>query len=173
MAISKDQKEQILAQLTDNFKQAKTFVIANYQGLTVRELADFRGALDESGSIYIVAKKTLIKKAAESSGYTIPENQLDGAIGIAFSFNDELAPIQISYKFAQKHDKLKPLGGVMDGEMLTIEALKQLASLPSRNELLAKLVGTINAPVSGFVRVLAGPMRGFQSVITQLQKQKV
>ncbi|OGC82696.1 MAG: 50S ribosomal protein L10 [Candidatus Abawacabacteria bacterium RIFCSPHIGHO2_01_FULL_46_8] len=170
--MSKAQKEQILAQLKTYFQKAKSFVIANYQGLTVKEITDFRAKLDEVGAHYQVAKRTLIKKAAADSGYTLKDEQLEGAIGVAFAFTDEIAPIRVSYKFAKEHNKLKPLAGMMGSEELTIEELKKLATLPGRPELLAKLMGSLKSPLTGFVYVLAGPLRGFQSVISQLQQQK-
>lgn len=172
MAISRSQKEQILAQLKDCFSRAKSFVISNYKGLTVRDMADFRGRLSKTGASYNVAKKTLIKKAASECGYTLKDNQLEGAVGVAFAFEDELAPMRITYKFSKENGKLKPVCGMMGNEELATEKIKQLALLPSHSELFATLVGSLKSPISGFVYVLAGPMRGFQSVITQIHKQK-
>ena len=172
MAITRAQKEQILSQLQANFKQAKSFALSTYQGLTVKELADFRGKLGAAGASYQVAKKTLIKKAAQDAGYQIKDEQLVGAVGVAFSFTDELAAIRVSHQFSVKHDKLQPLGGALGNEELTIEALRQLATLPSRTQLLGKLVGALKSPLFGFTYVIAGPFRGFQSIIGQLHKQK-
>lgn len=162
MAITRSQKEEILQELVDKFKQAKSVVFAEYRGLTVKDVARVRAELRAKGVDYKVAKKTLLRLAAKEAGMEeIPNEVMEGPISAVFSFEDEVSGPKIIHTLGKELEGLTLKGGVMDGKLLTQADAVQLASIPSREELLAKLVGSMKAPISGFHGVLYGTMRQF------------
>lgn len=165
MAKTRQQKEADLQELTDSLKAAKSVVLADYRGTTVKEIDTFRRALSAEGVKSKVYKVSLLKKAYEANG--IPTGELDykAPVIISVSQEDEVAPARIVNKIAKDVKTINILSGVVDGQFTSREQVLQLADLPSKEELLAKLVGSINAPVSGFVNVMAGNLRGLINVL--------
>ena len=172
MAITRQQKEVILADLIEKFKTSKSVMFSRNTGLTVEASQNLRNLLRESGISLHVAKKTLIKMAAKEAGYAeIPEEALEGSIAVAFSFEDEIAAAGIIHKVSKENENITLTGGILDGEVFGPAKAEQLALIPSKEELLAKLVGSMKAPISGFHGVLYGVMRQFvgtlQAVVDQ------
>ena len=166
MAITKEQKNEILKDLIDKFSRSKAVVFADYRGLDVASVSELRGQLREGGAEAKVAKKTLMRLAAEDQKITdIPKEILDGPVAATFSYEDELAGLKILFKFSKENENLKLLGGVIDGKIIGKEEILQLAKLPGRDELLAKMIGSMNAPVSGFVGVLSNLVGGMVRVL--------
>jgi len=157
MTLTKNEKKEVLSDLQDQFKSAKSVVFADYQGLSVKDLKNLRAKLRDNEVTFSVAKKTLLKLAAKDSGYTeIPDDVMEGPVGAAFSLKEEVAAAaKILNDFAKKNKALKLRGSLFEGKVLSVVETKQLALLPSRQELLTKLVYLFQSPVSGFVRVLA------------------
>lgn len=173
MAVTRAQKEAILKKLTEEFSKAKSVVFADYKGLTVAQATQLRRDLRAAKVDYMVAKKTLIQKAAESQGVkNIPQEMLAGAVGVAFGMEDQIAPARVMHAFGKKNSNLPLLGAYMDGTYYDKVAVKALAILPSREELLAKLMGSLKAPIQGMVSVLNGPLRGFLQVLNGLKDKK-
>jgi large subunit ribosomal protein L10 len=179
MAKTRQQKEVIVTSLTDNFGKAKSVVFVNFDGLTVSETGEFRKACREAGLSYAVAKKTLLRRALDSNKLSseIDIAQFQRGVGSVFGFADEVTPAQVVDKFSKAHEAMTVLGGAMlenpEGKkFLSIEQVNALAKLPTRDVLLGKLVGSLNAPISGFVRVLAGNMRGLVTVLNGIKEQK-
>lgn len=165
MAKTRQQKEADLAELVDRLKTAKSAVIADYRGTTVKEIDQFRRALSSEGVQAKVYKISLLKKAFEANGISVTELDYKQPVIISVSQDDEVAPARIINKVAKDIKTINILSGVLDGQFATREQVIALADLPSKEELLAKLVGSINAPVSGFVNVLAGNIRGLINVL--------
>lgn len=165
MAKTRQQKEQDLQELTDRLKDAKSIVLTDYRGTTVKEIDTFRRALSSEGVKSKVYKVSLLKKAYEANG--IPTDELDykAPVILSVSQEDEVAPARIINKVAKDVKTIHILSGVVDGVFASREQVLVLADLPSKEELLAKLVGSINAPVSGFVNVMAGNLRGLINVL--------
>jgi large subunit ribosomal protein L10 len=162
MAISRSQKEELLQELIDKFKQSQSVVFAEYRGLTVKDVARVRSELRAQGVEYKVAKKTLIRLAAKEAGFgDIPTEYMEGPVSAVFSMNDAVTGPKVIFNLGKELEGLKLLGGVMGSQILSPKEANQLAQLPSRTELLAKLVGSMNAPISGFHGVLHGTMRKF------------
>lgn len=161
MAITKDQKTAILDELKQKFGDAKGVVFAQNKGLSVEDAQTLRRGLRESNVDYKVAKKTLIKLAAKEVGYDIPDEVMEGPIAVAFGFDDEIVAAQQISKFAKEFDSLTLMGGFMEGKAIDAEVVKQLASIPSREVLLGQFVGTLMAPLSGFVGIGNGVVGGF------------
>ncbi len=171
MAKSREQKEQTVADLLGYFNSMKSAVFVNYQGLKVKEADELRRSADKEKVSYAVSKKTLLTKALKSAGVDFDAVTLQGMIGVATAA-DEVAAAKLVFEFGKAHESLKILGGVVDGKVVDAAAIRALASLPSRRQLLGQLVGTINAPVSGFVNVLAANLRGLVNVINAIKNAK-
>jgi large subunit ribosomal protein L10 len=162
MAISKAKKEQVLQDLVQKFKEAKSVFFTEYKGLSVAQMADVRSKMKENGVECKVAKKTLIKKAAkEAINLDVSDDMLPGPIGVVFSYEDEVAGPKVVKDLSKDFDALSLTGGILNNEAFGKETAEIYASIPSKDELYAKLVGSIKAPVSGFHGVLHGVMRQF------------
>ncbi|MDP3976196.1 MAG: 50S ribosomal protein L10 [bacterium] len=172
MATTRQQKEVMLKELIDNFAAAKSVVFADLHGLTVEQNFELRRALRDKGVKTKVAKKTLVMLAGKQQGYDIQKSLLDGQIAVAFSMDDEVAAAQEIYQRSKKNEKIKLVGGIFEGKVADRAMINQVAQLPSKLELLAKLVGSMKAPISGFHAVSSGVIRGFVQVCKQLAEKK-
>lgn len=171
MAKTRIQKEQDLAELTDRLKGAKSVVLAEYRGTNVKDIDKFRRALSAEGIISKVYKSPLIKKAFEANGIDATTLDYKVPVMISVSQEDEVAPARLIKTFGKEVKTIGILSGVLDGAFATKEQMMALADLPSKDALRAKLVGTINAPVSGFVNVLAGNLRGLINVLSAVAQK--
>lgn len=166
MAKSRVAKEKSLKDLAGMVQGARGMVFANYAGLTVKDMQELRRTLRTKGVDFEVAKKTIISRAFKDAGLAgIDVAALQGMVSLATSATDEVEPARELAAFAKTHDKMQVLGGVLDGAFVDAAKVKELAKLPSKHELLAKLVGTLQAPVSSFVQVLQGNLRGLVQVL--------
>ncbi len=172
MPKSRQQKEATLSSLGDGLKAAKASVFANFQGLTVAEADELRNLCRKEGVKVLVAKKTLVRKAFNELGLEADPKVYEGGIATFFGTTDEVAPARIVNDFAKKHQVVAIFGGTLDGKYIDAMFVKSLAALPSKQQLLGQLVGTLNAPVSGFVNVLAGNLRGLVSVLNNIKEAK-
>ena len=170
MAKTRKEKEQILAQLQEDLQQ-RAVVLADYQGLTVAEVTDLRDQLFETGYRMMVVKNTILGKALKDANLDISDEALNQPLSVIVA-SDEVAVSKLVEKFAKDHDKITIIGGWIDGKFVDATYITTLSKLPGREELLAKLVGSINAPISGFVNVVAGNLRGLVSVIKQYAESK-
>jgi large subunit ribosomal protein L10 len=172
MAKTKQQKEQSVQALTDGLKNAKSAVFANFQGLKVSESEELRGICRNQNITYIASKKTLLKKALADNGLDIDPKTFEGGVSAVLGNEDEVAPAQVIADFAKKHEVVDIFGGILEGKFIDADKVKELSKLPNKQQLLGQLVGTINAPVSGFVNVLAGNMRGLVNVLNGIKDAK-
>lgn len=162
MAITRGKKEEILANLIEQLKNSKSVIFADFRGVGVKEMDKLRSELRENGAKYMVAKRTLLKLAAKEAGIgEIPDEFVEGPVGAAFSYEDQVTGAKVLYKLGKEFDKLPLRGGIMDGEIFGADKANQLAQIPSREELLAKLVGSLKSPISGFHGTLYSVMRTF------------
>jgi len=120
----------------------------------------------------LVTKKTLMKIALKKAGLAVKPEVFDKSAAAVFGINDEAAPARIVQTFAKTHEALNVFGGILEGKFVGREKILELAKLPSREELLAKVLGSIKAPVSGFVNVLAGNLRGLVGVLSAIKESK-
>lgn len=170
MAITKVEKKEILDKLKLRVANVKAIVFTNYQGLKVAEMQDLRKKLREKQINYEVIKTTLIKKSLQEAGIEIDEKIYKKPVALAFSQGDEVEPNKIIYNFSKANEKLKILGAIIGNEFIEVDKVKALACLPGRDELYAKVVGSISVPLSGLVNVLEGNLRGLVSVLKQYQE---
>jgi len=173
MAKTKQQKQDIIKDLAGKLQSAKAVVFANFQGLKVSESEDLRGKCRDQKIDYVASKKTLLTKALSQAGLEINANDFAGGIAAVMGQDDEVSPAQTINNFAKTHNVVEIYGGILEGQFISAAKVKELAQLPSKHELYAKLVGTLNAPVSGFVNVLAGNLRGLVSVLNNIKEAKV
>jgi len=153
MAKSRQQKSSTVEKLVDAFKRAKSVAFANYKGLTVAQADELRKKAREAGVEYVVAKKTLVTKAAKEAGYDVNAKSFEGMIGAAFGTADEVAPAKVIGDLS-KSTSISLVGGIFDGAAVDAAKVTALSKLPGKKDLLGTVVGTIYAPVSAFVRVL-------------------
>lgn len=172
MAKTRAQKGQIIDEISKLLSDAKSMVFCDYYGLTVVELEDLRKKLRERGSRFLVSSKTLFTRAAKAAGLEIDPKLFEGGFGVAFGLEDEVSAANVLYQFKKEHDALKIQGGVMGKELVDVSYVTTLAQLPSRDELIAKAVGSIAAPISGFVRVLGGTVRSLLYTLNAIQQKK-
>lgn len=173
MPKSRQQKQTTVESLIDGLKQAKGVVFANFQGLTVAETEELRGQCFKENVEMLVAKKTLVKRAFEEVGLKdVNPKTFQGGVATFVAQNDEISPAKIVSNFAKKHEMVTVYGGVLEGKFIDKAMVKSLSALPGKQELLAKMVGSLNAPVSGFVNVLAGNLRGLVSVLNNIKNAK-
>ncbi|HRY36494.1 MAG TPA: 50S ribosomal protein L10 [Candidatus Magasanikbacteria bacterium] len=173
MPKTKQQKKVVVESLGEDIKKAKAVVFANFQGLTVSQSEDLRKKCRKEGVSVTVAKKTLLRKVCEELGLNdINPKTFEGGVATFVSPLDEVAPARIVATFAKTNDKVSIYGGILENKFIAGDYVKSLAALPSKQELLGKLVGSINAPVSGFVNVLAGNLRGLVSVLNNIKNAK-
>jgi large subunit ribosomal protein L10 len=154
MPKTRQQKADTIERLTKEFKAAKAVVFADYQGLTVAKADELRRRMRESDVTYVVAKKSLITRAAKDAGYEIDAKAFPGMLGVAFGAADEVAPAKVLGDMAALDAPIKLVGGVFEGAVVPAEKVVALSKLPSKKQLLGQLVGTIAAPMSAFVRAL-------------------
>ena len=173
MPKTRKEKQDIVGVLTDAIKRAKGLVVANFQGLTMKDSDELRGQCKEQSVSYLATKKTLLRKAFADAGYGVETKSFAGGVSILASEGDEVAPAQIIAKFGKTHEAAKVFAGILDGALIDAAKVHELAKLPGKHELLGQLVGTINAPVSGFVNVLAGNIRGLVTVLGAIKEKKV
>jgi len=173
MPKTKDQKKQIVDDLADKLSKQKSLVFADYKGLTVFEAQEIRKLAKEQNAEYIVAKKTLIQLALDKAGIKdVDVKAMEGNVALVIGFEDEVAPAKITAEYAKDHESLKLIGGVMENQYIDLAKVEALSKIPSKPELFAKLVGSINSPVSGFVNVLAGNLRGLVGVLNAIKDTK-
>lgn len=173
MPLNREQKAELLKDLSDRFARAKSVSFSDYRGLTVNEMQELRRKLREHGVEYKITKKTLIRKACASAGIKeVPNESLEGPVGAAFGYEDEVAPFKAIATVAKQFEKLTLLGGVMAGALVSNKDASELSKLPSREELLAKLVGTLVAPIAGLQGTLSGVMRKFVATVDAVRVEK-
>lgn len=154
------EKQQIVAGLTEKLKGAATGIFVDYCGLTVSQDTELRSKLREAGVEYKVIKNTLCRFAIKECGLDDLDSILNGPTSLATSTEDPVAPARILAEFAKKNVKLEIKAGFMDGKVMTLDEIKMLANTPSREILLATILGSLNAPASKLVRTLQAMVDG-------------
>jgi large subunit ribosomal protein L10 len=172
MAITRAKKEEIVADLTEKFGKAKSVVFARYKGVNVKDFTNLRGKLRAEESEAKVAKNTLVKIALKDKKVKLPEEFLQGQMAIFFSYSDELSAPKNVYDFAKANESMKIKGGIFEGAFIEKSEVEKLACIPSHEELLAKLVATLDSPVRGFVTVLSGNLRALVYALNAIKDTK-
>ncbi len=176
MPKTKEQKRTILKELSDKISRAKSIVFAKYNALTVKENEDLRTKLRKENNEYYVAKKTLFGLALKDKAISgLDIKKFEGQVAAIFGYEDEVSPAKIVGQFKKDKDKegkIEFMGGILENKYISANEVENLAILPSKSELYGKIVGSINAPVSGFVNALAGNIRNLVNVLKAVGDKK-
>ena len=165
-------KQQITEDLHERFAKSAIIVLTDYKGLDVASINDLRRKLRESNVEYQVVKNSLLARASEDTEVAAIKDHFKGPSAIAISYDDPVAPAKVLTQFAKDNKKLEIKVGVLNGKVLDVQAIKALASLPSREVLLAQFLATLNAVPGSFVRTLAEIPRSLVNVLTAIKDQK-
>ena len=147
-------KQPIVAEISELLDGAATAVVVDYRGLTVEQDTQLRKQLREAGVTYKVYKNTMIRRAAEGTAFAALDPHLEGPTAIAVSKTDATAAARILAEFAKKADKLEIKGGVVEGNYYDAKGMQVIATIPSREVLLGRLLGSMQSPIANFARVL-------------------
>lgn len=148
------QKQQIVADLSEKLKTAAAGVFVDYCGLTVEEDTELRNKLREAGIEYSVVKNTLTKRAANEAGYTDFDEILNGPTALALSFDDVVAPARVLAEFAKTKDVFEIKAGFMEGRAMSLEEIDALSKIPSKDALYGMLAGSLNSIIAGLARAV-------------------
>ncbi len=174
MAKTKQQKTAVVTELADRLQKATAVVFVSYHNVPVKEINQLRSSVRSAQGEYVVTKKTLLQRALASAGYAgVSTENFIGNVAVGLAYGDQVAIPKAIAEFVKKHaEQMTILGGVLERSVVDAIGIKYLATLPSREELLAKMVGTLQAPISGFVNVLAGNLRNLVGVLNAIKTAK-
>jgi len=151
MSVSAIEKKQLVVnELVEKFNSSVSTIIVDYRGLNVAEVTELRKQLRDAGIEFKVYKNTLLRRAAAEVGMSDLEEHLVGPTAIAFSNEDVVAPAKLLHGFAKEHEALELKSGIIEGKVATVEEIKALAELPSREGLLSMLLSVLQAPIRNF-----------------------
>ncbi len=166
------EKESQVAEIRERLSRARAVVLTDYRGLNVGEISDLRGRLRKAGAEYRVVKNTLVEIAAESLGLPSLEQYLAGPTAAAFSYDDPTAPARVIQEFIRQTRKLEVKGGLVEGRVLDARGVAALADLPTRPELVARVVGGVQAPLRGVVGVLSATLRSLVYALSAVREKR-
>jgi len=166
------EKTERVTELAQLMSEAKSMYLADFTGVDVASVTQLRRSLREASVDYQVVKNRLAKLAATEIGLGALEDYLSGPTAVAFAQDDPLLPARILQKFIDDGGKLVIKAGVMDGKLFDADEVERLASLPSRDELIAKTIGAVQSPLYGLSAVLTGLLRGLVGTLSALETQR-
>jgi large subunit ribosomal protein L10 len=171
--MNRNEKTDVISEVKEMMEKSSAIFLTDYSGINVEDISELRNQFRNEGVKYIVYKNTLFKKAlAESNKYEKFADHLVGMTGFAFADENPVAPAKIIKKYFDKHEKLSLKACYIEDEYFDGDRLAELASLPSKNELIASIMGSINSPASGIVGAIAAVTRDLVSVIDEISKKK-
>ena len=166
------EKQKIIEEIKEKVNEAQAVVLVDYRGLNVEELTELRSKYREVGVEYKVYKNTMMRFAFKDAGYEDFNEYLTGPNAVAFGFEDLVQAAKITHEFSKDHEKLEIKAGIVDGKIIGIEEVKSLASLPSKEVLIAQALGGLNAPITGFANVLQGNIRNLVYALDAIRQQQ-
>lgn len=165
-------KTSVVEGVKEKMQAAQSMVLIDYRGLTVAEVTNLRNRCRKEGVEYAVIKNTMIRKAAEELGIEGLEPMLHGPTAVAFGMTDAVAPAKILVSFIKEVKKTEIKCGIMEGKVLDVKGVEALAELPPKEVLIAKMMGSLNAPITNFVGVLSATLRSLVYAIEAVRKQR-
>lgn len=172
MPLNKEQKTRIIEELKDKVSRQKAIAFGDITGVKVADLTKLRREMRIQDGEIKVAKKTLISRVLKEHGMELDFKKMSGEIALGFGYKNEVAPFKTFYEFTKANGSLKILGGIVGKEIFDQEKAMALSQLPSREELLAKMLGSVSAPLSRLVGVLQGNLRSLLYALSEIQKVK-
>lgn len=165
-------KEDVVKEISTKMENAQSMILVDYRGLNVEELNEFRSIARQASVDYKVYKNTMMRFAAKETGNEGLLDYLVGPTAVAFSTEDPVAAAKVITEFAKKHKAMEVKAGLVGGKVISIEEIKDLAELPPKEVLVAKVLGGLNAPIAGFVGVLQANISGLARALDQVRGQK-
>ncbi len=172
MAKTKKEKEGIVTKLSEQLDQAKSAVIVNYKGLTVKECEELRKELQKNEVAFSVTKNSLFKIALREKSITVDDKIMDQPLALAFGSADEISAAKGINQFAKEHEALEILGGIYEKKYIEKERVIALASISSKEELYSQLVNSLASPIKGMLNVLVGNICGLVNVLNQYKASR-
>jgi large subunit ribosomal protein L10 len=170
--MKREEKEQIVAGVSETVRKAHGMFFTDFTGLTVEQATELRREFHKAGVDYRVVKNTLIQKALEQvTGYDGVYGKLAGPTGVAFAYEDPAVPARIIQKFSEKHKKLSLKVCVLEHQVFEGSRLAELAKLPSRKEVMASILGSVQAPLAGVPTVLHAVIRDIVSLVDEIGRK--
>ena len=171
MSLNLDDKKEVVAEMSARLKKAQTVVLAEYRGLGVEAITALRSQARASGVYLRVVKNTLARRAVQGTPFEKLADQMVGPLAYGIS-DDPVTAAKVLHAYAKSNDKLVIKGGAMSGQVMSAKEVGQLATMPSREELLAKLLGTMQAPIAKFVQTLNELPARFVRTLAAVRDQK-
>lgn len=165
-------KQDKVSQMKEKVDKAQVAIVTEYKGYSVEEITNLRRALQKEGGDYMVTKNTLAKLAIKGTPYEVLAETLKGPIAIAFGFEDQVAPAKALSKFIKDTKKGEILAAAMDGRLMSASEAKALATLPSKEEIYAKMLGCVNSPATGIVGSINAVMASLTRAVAAVRDQK-
>ena len=165
-------KNDKVALIKEKIDKAQVAIVTEYKGLSVEEITNLRRALQKDGGDYMVTKNTLVKIAVKGTEYEALTDKMSGPIALAFGFEDPVTPAKAVAKFIKDTKKGAIVGAVLDGKLLTEAETKALAELPTKEELFAKMLGSINSPASGIANSINAVLSQLTRAMAAVRDQK-
>lgn len=171
MAITKERKQELVAQYADLLERSQALIVTDYQGLNVAQITHLRGQIREANGAYFVTKNTLIHLVMERKGLSPPQEWLEGPTAISFCFDEVPAIAKAIADYAEESEVLKIKGALLGDRVVDGKAVKVLANLPPTEILQAQVLGVLTAPMSGLVGALSGVLAGLVGVFDARREQ--
>jgi large subunit ribosomal protein L10 len=171
LAITKDQKREIVADYVDKISRSQAMIVADYRGLTVADMTALRRNLREVDGVFQVVKNTLFERALTEVGIPAPTEELKGPLAVGFCLGEAPAVAKVLMDFARESQILRVQGAILGGRFVGPEAVKDLAELPPREVILAHLLGTMQGPMSSLVSTITAPLRELAQVLRARSEQ--
>ena len=168
--LTRKQKEKVVEELADKIKRQKSLIFIDAKGVKVGDIQKLKRELKKVEAEYKVAKKTLVNLALKKQDKDIDISSFSGSLAFSLGYKDPISLIKILTKFAKGKDGFKVLGGIIEDRTVSPEQIKALAMISSKEELIAKLIGSIKSPISNLVNVLEGNMRNLISILSIIKK---
>lgn len=165
-------KDRMIGEIVNDLKERPNFFITNYMGSSVSDLESVRKNLRPSKGSFFVVKNSMMNVVLDQLKLEEVKKLIDGGVGISLSGEDVIAASKVLVNFAKTHEKFKIKGAVIDGKLIAVDKINRMASLPTREVLLAQVVRTMKAPITGFVGVLGGLLRKFVYVVDAVRSGK-
>ncbi|MDD3031006.1 MAG: 50S ribosomal protein L10 [Candidatus Caldatribacteriota bacterium] len=173
MPLNKEEKKLVVEELCEEFKKSSGIVLTDYKGLDVELINKIRSDLRINNIRYKVYKNTLIKRAANETGFGSFVGDLSGCTAIAFSEDEPILVVKLLNQFYQQNkEKFKLKRALIEEKIFFEEELDRIANLPTKEELLSKMLGNLKSPITSFVFILKSPIYGLVNVLEQIRKQK-
>jgi len=165
-------KSEKIEKIKEKVDKAQVAILTDYKGLSVEEIMKLRRSLQQTGGDYMVTKNTLTKLAIKGTAYEVLSDSLKGPSAIAFGYEDQVSPAKALAKFIKEAKKGEIVAAVLDGKLLSAQEAKALANLPSKEELYAKMLGSINSPATGIANSINAVLSQLTRAMAAVRDQK-